>query len=148
MYSPLLPLKKKKGGDKTSVHAPRFCLRGRGRLHTGYLYIVLSMSTSHVILKTVSRRLLCFIWIILSRMGIKTISFFRPQHPDWDQNLQFPPLTQHPASRACFRLHHFDALERDCLSRERSLLSMRCMLLWYGFKRMVQWAQLWPSVCQ
>ena len=64
-----------------------------------------------------------------TRTGIKTIGFFCPQHPNWDQNLQFPPLNQHPASRACFRLHHFEALEKDCLSGERSLLNMR--YIWY-----------------
>ena len=101
------------------------------------------MSTSNVILKNSITALGLFyinnsLRTILcdTRTGIKTIGFFCPQHPNWDQNLQFPPLNQHPASRACFRLYHFDALEKDCLSRERSLLNMRC--IWYGFKPLVR----------
>ena len=101
------------------------------------------MSTSNVILKNSITALGLFyinnsLRTILSdtRTGIKTIGFFCPQHPNWDQNLQFPPLNQHPASRACFRLHHFDALEKDCMSRERSLLNIRC--IWYGFKPLVR----------
>ena len=102
------------------------------------------MSSSNIILKNSVTALGLFyinnsLRTILSdiRTGIKTIGFFCPQHPNWDQNLQFPPLNQHPASRACFRLHHFDALEKGLLEW-RKIFVEHALHLIYGFKPLVR----------
>ena len=98
------------------------------------------MSSSNIILKNSITALGLFyinnsLRTILSdiRTGIKTIGFFCPQHPNWDQNLQFPPLNQHPASRACFRLHHFDALEKGLLEWRKIFVEHALHLIysWY-----------------
>ena len=42
-----------------------------------------------------------------TRTGIKTIGFSCPRHPNWDQNLQFPPPKSAPCLQSLFSLAPF-----------------------------------------